>query len=208
MNTGGLILIIGSLLAAASAFVWLALRLEGGGGKNKKNRQDEITAAAEEDVDHIFNDDFREELRNRGRLHFEKIIGENATFLQQDLRQTTTQLNEYMRSEITKKLQEEFKKYEKSIADAKQIALQSIQKTVDTIDQQRAILEQQIQAQSKVQQEKIIARFESEMAGIVNHYVIKAIGNQIDLSDQLDFIIGELEANKAAIVEDIKHGTS
>lgn len=208
MNTGGLILIIGSLLAAASAFVWLALRLEGGGGKNKKNRQDEITAAAEEDVDHIFNDDFREELRNRGRLHFEKIIGENATFLQQDLRQTTTQLNEYMRSEITKKLQEEFKKYEQSIADAKQIALQSIQKTVDTIDQQRAILEQQIQAQSKVQQEKIIARFESEMAGIVNHYVIKAIGNQIDLSDQLDFIIGELEANKAAIVEDIKHGTS
>src|SRR5579884_3468761 len=119
MNQGGLILIIGSLLAAAAAFIWLALRLEGG-VKGKKSRQDEITAAAEEDVDHIFNDDFREELRNRGRLHFEKIIGENATFLQQDLRQTTTQLNEYMRSEITKTLQDEFKKYEQSIGDAKQ----------------------------------------------------------------------------------------
>jgi hypothetical protein len=46
------------------------------------------------------------------------------------------------------------------------------------------------------------------MASIVNHYVIKAIGNQIDLTDQLDFIIGELETNKPAIVEDIKHGTS
>ena len=208
MNTGGLILIIGSLLATASAFIWLVFRLEGGGGGKKKSRQDEINAAAEEDVDHIFNDDFREELRNRGRLHFEKIIGENATFLQQDLRQTTTQLNEYMRSEITKTLQQEFKKYEQSIADAKQLALQSIQKTVDTLEKQRSILEQQIHAQSKVQQERIIARFEQEMASIVNHYVIKAIGNQIDLSDQLDFIIGELEANKPAIVEDIKNGTS
>jgi len=207
MNQGGLILIIGSLLAAAAAFIWLALRLEGG-VKGKKSRQDEITAAAEEDVDHIFNDDFREELRNRGRLHFEKIIGENATFLQQDLRQTTTQLNEYMRSEITKTLQDEFKKYEQSIGDAKQLALQSIQKTVETIEQQRVLLEQQIQAQSKVQQERVIARFEAEMASIVNHYVIKAIGNQIDLTDQLDFIIGELEANKPAIVEDIKNGTS
>ncbi len=209
MNTGGLILIIGSLLAAASAFIWLVFRLEGGaGGKKKRNQKDEITSAAEEDVAHIFNDDFREELRNRGRLHFEKIIGDNATFLQQDLRQTTTQLNEYMRSEITKTLQQEFKKYEQSIGDAKQVALQSIQKTVDTIEQQRVILEQQIHAQSKVQQERIIARFEQEMASIVNHYVIKAIGNQIDLTDQLDFIIGELETNKPAIVEDIKHGTS
>jgi len=42
-------------------------------------------------------------LRNRGRLHFEKIIGENAMFLQQDLRLTTSQLNEYMKAEITKK---------------------------------------------------------------------------------------------------------
>ena len=163
MNTGGLILIIGSLLAAASAFIWLALRLENGGGGKKKNRQDEITQAAEEDVDHIFNDDFREELRNRGRLHFEKIIGDNATFLQQDLRQTTTQLNEYMRSEITKTLQQEFKKYEQSIADAKQLALQSIRKTVETIEQQRLQLEQQIQAQSKVRQEHIMARFEAEI---------------------------------------------
>jgi len=208
MNTGGLILIIGSLLAAASAFIWLVFRLEGAGGKGKKNRQDEIINAAEEDVAHIFNDDFREELRNRGRLHFEKIIGENATFLQQDLRQTTTQLNEYMRSEITKTLQQEFKKYEQSIGDAKQVALQSIQKTVDTIEHQRELLEQQLQVQSKVQQERIIARFEAEMASIVNHYVIKAIGNQIDVSDQLDFIIGELENNRAAIVEDIKNGTS
>jgi hypothetical protein len=83
---------------------------------------------AERDVEHIFNDDFREELRNRGRLHFEKIIGENAMFLQQDLRLTTSQLNEYMKNEITQKLQDEFAKYEESITDAKQLAIDSINK--------------------------------------------------------------------------------
>jgi hypothetical protein len=46
------------------------------------------------------------------------------------------------------------------------------------------------------------------MASIFNHYIIKAVGNQIDLSDQLDFILSELESNKQAIIEDIKHGTS
>ncbi|HSW78401.1 MAG TPA: hypothetical protein VLF88_00060 [Candidatus Babeliales bacterium] len=209
MNNGGLILIIGSLLSAASAFIWLALRLEGG-SKDKKGKlvQTDLTSAAKEDVEHIFNEDFREELRNRGRLHFEKIIGENAMFLQQDLRQTTTQLNDYMRAEITRTLQEEFKKYEQSIADAKQIALESIEKTVTTIEQQRQFLEQQMKAQSDTQKARIITRFEEEMAGIINHYVLKAIGNQIDVSEQLEFILNEMETNKPAIIEDIKNGTS
>src|SRR6478609_1307027 len=146
MDTGGLILIVGSLVAAAGAFIWLAFKLEKGvPQKNGKSKQAQITDAAEEDVEHIFNDDFREELRNRGRLHFEKIIGDNAIFLQQDLRNTTTQLNEYMRGEISKTLQEEFKKYEQSITDAKQIAMESIQKTVQVIEQQRQYLEKQLQ---------------------------------------------------------------
>lgn len=209
MNNGGLILIVGTLVAAAAAFVWLALKVESGPKRRQEQKPDgDLSSAAKEDVEHIFNEDFREELRNRGRLHFEKIIGENAMFLQQDLRQTTTQLNDYMRAEITRTLQEEFKKYEQSITDAKQIALESIEKTVSTIEQQRQFLEQQLKAQSDAQKARIISRFEEEMASIVNHYVLKAIGDQIDLTDQLDFILNELETNKKAIIEDIKNGTS
>lgn len=209
MNTGGLILVVGSLISAALAFIWLAIKLEGGKPKAKGNQpQKQIIDAAKEDVERIFNDDFREELRNRGRLHFEKIIGENAMFLQQDLRQTTTQLNDYMRAEITRTLQEEFKKYEQSIVDAKQIALDSIEKTVATIEQQRQFLEQQMQAQSEAQKTRIIQRFEAEMANIINHYIMRAIGEQIDLTDQLDFILTQMETNKQAIIEDIKSGAS
>src|SRR5437868_1308417 len=160
MNTGGLILVVGSLLAAAAAFVWLAVRLGGGGSPGKaKNAQNQLLDNAEKDVEHIFNDEFREELRNRGRLHFEKIIGENAMFLQQDLRQTTTQLNDYMRAEITRTLQQEFKKYEQSISDAKQLALDSIDKTITTIEQQRQFLEKQLETQSQDQKSIIVQSF-------------------------------------------------
>jgi hypothetical protein len=209
MNSGGLVLVIGSILSATAAFIWMAWRTgKSPSSKDKKgNPLQQLEGAAKEDVEHIFNDEFREELRNRGRLHFEKIIGENAMFLQQDLRQTTTQLNDYMRSEITRTLQQEFKKYEQSITDAKQLALDSIEKTITTIEQQRSFLKQQLVTQSEAQKAQIVKRFEEEMAGIINHYVLRAIGNQIDLSDQLDYILAELENNKQAIVEDIKTGT-
>jgi hypothetical protein len=202
MTLWQLILIVGALLSTTAAFIWNTLHA---GGAKKRDAVD-IEKAAEDDVEHIFNDTFREELRNRGRLHFEKIISENAMFLQQDLRLTTSQLNDYMKSEITRNLEEEFQKYEQSINDAKQLAIESIQKTNTAIDEQRALLGQEVQKQITAEKEQLISRFEQNMADIINHYVLGAIGNQIDLNDQLEFILADLEANKEAIAEDLRHG--
>lgn len=206
MTIWQLALILGSLLAATLAFIWLAVRMGTTGGKKKGNDNADIEKAAEEDVEHIFNDTFREELRNRGRLHFEKIISENAMFLQQDLRLTTSQLNEYMKEEITKNLKDEFAKYEQSINDAKQLAIDSIQKTNSAIEEQRAQLGQQVQAQIVAEKQQMVERFEQNMTDIINHYVLAVIGDQIDLNDQLEYILADLEANREAIIQDINHG--
>ena len=160
----------------------------------------------DEDVDHIFNEEFREELRNRGRLHFEKILGENAMFLQQDLRLTTSQLNEYMKEEITRELKEAFANYENAIGDAKQLAVESIEKTKTAIDEQRQAMGDQLEKEISEEKARRIALFESNMAQVINHYVLASIGNQIDLNDQLEYILSELETNKKAIVEDITNG--
>lgn len=205
MTIWWLILILAALASAGAGFVWLALRV-GHGSPGKAKQVGSYEEMAEQDVEHIFNDQFREELRNRGRLHFEKIIGENAMFLQQDLRLTTSQLNEYMKSEITTKLKDEFDKYEQSIMDAKQLAIESIQKTNEAIDEQRQIIGQEVQKEIAHEKQQMLERFESNMADIINHYVLAAVGNQIDLSDQLEYILADLETNKKAIIEDIQSG--
>ena len=127
-------------------------------------------------------------------------------FLQQDLRLTTSQLNEYMKTEITHKLREEFAKYEQSIMDAKELAIQSLQKTNAAIDEQRQTLSKQIEQEITTKKQQLLAHFEANMADIINHYVFAAVGNPIDLNDQLEYILADLEANKQAIIEDIQSG--
>lgn len=207
MTIWWLALILAAIGSAGIAFIWLAVRI-GRAPKDGKAKgvEESYKDAAEHDIEHLFNEEFREELRNRGRLHFEKIISENAMFLQQDLRLTTSQLNEYMKTEITTKLKDEFGKYEQSIMDAKQLAVESIQKTNVAIDEQRQLLSQQVQKEILAEKEETIRRFEANMGDIVNHYVLAAIGNQIDMNDQLEYILGELESNKKAIIEDIRSG--
>lgn len=198
------ILIVGALFSTTIAFIWVAIRL---GTKADQDQRDvDYVKQAERSIDVIFTDEFREELRNRGRLHFEKIISENAMFLQQDLRLTTSQINEHMKQEINKTLQDAFTKYEESIEDAKEIALDSIKKTQSSVEQQRETMEKQLQEATEQEKKRLIARFEKNMADIVNHYILSAIGGEITLDDQLEYILEELEKNKKDMVKDIESG--
>jgi len=211
VQLGSLVLVIGVVALGAGCAIALVVRphkTKNRLSKRQPKTEEKIyTDTAERDIEHIFNNEFREELRNRGRLHFEKIIGENAMFLQQDLRLTTSQLNDYMKQEITKTLKDEFAKYEQSIMDAKQLAIDSIAKTQVAIEEQREMLGKQLEEQVAIEKQQLISRFEQNMAEIINHYVVAAIGDQIDLNDQLEYILSDLETNKEAILEDINNGT-
>jgi hypothetical protein len=159
---------------------------------------------AEEDALHLFNAEFREELRNRGRLRFEKIIDENAAFLKQDLEATTAQLNEYMQRQITSKLDEEFGSYAKAMHDAQTLALSSLQKTAEEIETQRQALAEALKADVAEREQALLKIYEENMAKIIEHYVLQALGNQFDLKSQLPNIIKEMEANKEAIMKDMR----
>jgi hypothetical protein len=207
MTIWGLVIIIAIVVAGTALFIWFAARSHTSTHvKDKKPGADDYTEMAVTEVEHIFNDEFREELRNRGRLHFEKVIGENAMFLQQDLRLTTSELNEFMKSEITTKLQDEFAKYEQSINDAKQMATESIVKTQEAIEDQRKTLSQQLMQELTQEKARIVKHFEENMADIIRYYLLAAVGDGIDLDEQLNYILSDLEANKQAIIQDINDG--
>jgi hypothetical protein len=169
-----------------------------------QNLNKAYTDIAEEDATHLFNKEFREELRNRGRLRFEKIIDENAAFLKQDLDATIQQLNEYMKQQISAKLEAEFAAYAQAMQQAQQLALGSLQKTAQDIETQRVQLAQAMQKDVAEREQALLKVYEGNMAKIVAHYVLQALGDQFDLKSQLPYIVKHMEENKQAIMEDMR----
>ena len=203
--------ILGSLAAVFAGFVWVIVaisRLQSGGIKGgKKSVQDlnkAYTDIAEEDATHLFNKEFREELRNRGRLRFEKIIDENAMFLKQDLDMTISQLNEYMKKEISAKLDGEFAAYAKAMQEAQELALNSLKKTAQEVEEQRVALATALKKDVAEREVALLKVYEDNMAQIVEHYVLLSLGDQFDLKSQLPYIIGQMEANKKDIIGDMR----
>ena len=87
------------------------------------------------------------------------------------------------------------------------MALDTIQKTQAVIEQQRVVLEKQMNDEAAAEKARVLDHFEKNMADIINHYILAAIGNEIDLTSQLDYIFQYLEENKQDIIEDIKSGS-
>lgn len=172
-------------------------------GRNNKKLQASYEKMMQENMLHIFSKEFHEELRNKARLDFQKVINENAMFLQQDLRLTTAELNEFMKKEASQKLQEQFKAYEESIKAVEQMAVEAINNTVHSAQDQQVAMTKKLQEEVTARKTQMIVNFEQNMTDIVSHYVQQTVGDQVDLNEQLPVILKEMEANKEAMKKDM-----
>ncbi len=198
------IFLVIAIASVAAGFIWLSMQISK--IDNTPAVKEDFIDRAEGDVARIFNDEFREELKNRGRLHFEQIINENAMFLKQDLQLTASQLNEFMQDSIKRVLKDEFAKYEETIDNAKQLAVESIEKTQQVLEEQRTKMSTQIAEEVAIEKKRLMEKFDSNLQQVMNYYLLEAIGSEIDLTDQLDFIFRQLEDNKQALLEDVHGG--
>lgn len=196
MDLWQLLLIVGTLVAVLISFIWVAIRLGSATKGPGMNPKDTAQASVNAAVNQAFTEEFREELRQRASKQFEAIIHENAMFLQQDVRMSAAQLNDFMKKEVVATLQQEMGKHHETLNQTKQLVTENIAKT-----------ETQLKAELTQEKERRLKYLDEHMGDIVKNYVVAAVGDTIDVDRQLAFVLDNLNANKASILEDIRqHG--
>jgi len=103
-------------------------------------------------------------------------------------------------NESTSALQEQHKQ----IKEAQHSALTQLQKSVESIQEQHQQLSQMLEKSVANQQAMLIDVFEKNMAQVIEHYLLEALGDQYDLKAQVPAIIEQMEANKQAMLDDMK----
>lgn len=91
-----------------------------------------------------------------------------------------------------------------TMREAQESALQSLTQTVQAMESQYQQINEMIQKRIVEQQAVMINMFEQNMAQVIEHYLLEALGDQYDLKAQLPSIIKQMEENKQAMVDDIK----
>lgn len=91
-----------------------------------------------------------------------------------------------------------------AMQEAQESALAWLNKSIQALQQQQQQLSTSLQQNVATQEKILVTAFEDNMAQIVEHYLLGALGDQYDLKSQLPSIIHQMEANKQTIVDDMK----
>lgn len=91
-----------------------------------------------------------------------------------------------------------------AMKNAQNVALQSLNNSVLALQQQQQQMSVALQQSLAAQQELLVKGFEENMASIIEHYLVGALGDQYDMKAQLPSIIKQMETNKQTIVDDMK----
>ena len=187
-----LLIWIGSVLAILLAFIWVAVRLgkvRGGGGK---------------DNGQLFTEEYRQHMREKAEARFERTLEENATFLQRDLHAISDDVTEYVKERAGEILKEEFSDQKQVVAAAQQHMSEAFAKVDHAIAENQQTMREQFDRELKVEKARRLERFQENMADVVTHHVQQTLSTHLEIDDQVKFILANLEANKTAIIEDIK----
>lgn len=90
-----------------------------------------------------------------------------------------------------------------AMKDAQNTALQWLNYTAQELQTQQKQIAENVQKNATAQEKALVDGFQSNMAQIVEHYLLGALGDQYDLKAQLPSIVKQLEANRQTIVDDI-----
>lgn len=99
---------------------------------------------------------------------------------------------------------EENKAQISAMKEAQASALEWLNQSLQVLHEQHEQLTNALQQKVAAQEAMLVDVFQKNMAQIVEHHLKNALADQYDIDKQLPAIIKEMEANKQAIVDDMK----
>jgi hypothetical protein len=159
MTVGWFIFVLTGLGVLGIGFIWLVVALDR--IRATQNETHDARKAfvdmAEDDIDHFFNTEFREELRNRGRMQ-----------------------------------------------EAQELTEASLKRTAEDVNARHAALTQSLEKEVAERKAVLIQQFEAGMAEVVEHYVLQALSDSLDLKAQMPYIVKQMESIKPDMIKDMQ----
>lgn len=135
-----------------------------------------------------------------------KTMTESATTLkaQHEELRSTLQKNVVDQQDLLHTAFDENKAQINAMKDAQEAALKWLNQSAQSLHDQYLQMSTTLKKSIADQEEMMVSSFQSNMAQVIEHYLLGALGDQYDMKAQLPSIIQQMEENKKTIADDMK----
>jgi len=130
-------------------------------------------------------------------------IQQAAELFQKNLTVQALKINDELESLAGQRLRKQVEDFTAVLDGLTTTASASVAQLESLIDSRRKALEASMTTEVLDEKQRTIERFYGRLGDIVSSYIIQSLGNDIDLSGQLPFVVKVLEENKETIKRDL-----
>ncbi len=150
-------------------------------------------------------DEYTKTLKDAQEQALKSMTESTETLKQQhDELRTALQKNVKDQQDLLHNVFEDNKTQIASMKEAQDAALKWLNQSAQALNDQYQNISTTLQKNVASQEDMLVGAFQGNMAAIIEHYLLGALGDQYDLKAQLPAIIKQMDANKDAIVDDMK----
>ena len=130
-------------------------------------------------------------------------VQQAAELFQKNLTVQALKINDELEGLAGQRLRKQVEDFTAVLDGLTTTASASVAQLESLIDSRRKALEASMTTEVLDEKQRAIERFYGRLNDVVSGYIIQSLGNDIDLSGQLPFVVKVLEDNKEAIKRDL-----
>jgi ClpP class serine protease len=155
------------------------------------------------DADKVLHEIDTTEIEKQTMQQLQKSTQEGAVKIQNAIDGAISRIAEHVEEMTNTTLNAEFQKYQLSLQALREQSITEFTKLQKELDLQRGDMVKQLEKQVVAEHAKRVDQLNSKINDVVSSYVLESLGNNVDLNNQMSFILQKLSEHKQDIKRDI-----
>jgi len=147
----------------------------------------------------------REKMLESTRAQYEKILGQSMKDLQRNLEGTTKALHTQLEKLGGDIVSDEMKKYRASLVTLLDHTVTVSNDAQKAVTDHRDELKRKLAEEIAAEKQQLVERIDTKLADAVSSFLVDALGHNVDLGAQTNYLLATLDEHKDELKEGIKN---
>ncbi|HLG90959.1 MAG TPA: hypothetical protein VI336_02245 [Candidatus Saccharimonadales bacterium] len=147
--------------------------------------------------------DVKERLTHESQAQFQSVVTHSSAELEHQLKDSASQINSLIKSFATDIVESEMQRYREELDRLRARADAEMGGLREEMAKHETELKAKMAAEIEAEKGRLIKQIDTKLADAVTSFLTEALGRNIDLGNQTEYLLSLLEEHKAELIKEV-----
>jgi len=181
-----------------------AIALRHGNAHLKQKKQAETAKSVQaQPIPERMSPAVKEKLMRESEAEFEATLNNSVKKLQDDLNNTSDQINNLIKKLATEVVSSEVDHYRQDLAKLREQAQKDLGSIRDQVSEHQEEIRAQVAQELEAEKQQLVKNIDTKLADAMASFLVETLQHNVDLGNQTEYLMSMLEQHKADFVKEV-----